>query len=375
VNKDLIQKLNESPTKVFIAATGGGSSFIGEYLKVSGGSKTILGFYVPYAQPLFDEFIGGKPDKYVSSVAARKLAVASYDKARKLGGNLGMGVSCSLTTGAGEREGRENWVHIAVHGANFTSIYDTRIDGTFSTREAQELFVARIMLEILAYESGFFPEFGKWEGKCYERHECKNATVCGLISNDEPTLVIDGPDEMSGKSIPDDLVVFGGSFNPYHAGHEEMAKIAGEITGSQVVLELCVKNVDKAGLDYIDILTRVKPLKDKYPVVITNTPLIIDKMRLLRKEFGQKSLTFVMGKDTWDRFLNPKYDSNIPALVSELGWNNVYGGIKFLVFGRNSSEFNPNHPAEQWRIKDSRAENFDVKVSSSAIRAGQVAKV
>ena len=101
---------------------------------------------------------------------------------------------------------------------------------------------------------------------------------------------------------------------------------------------------------------------------------MIDKMRLLRKEFGQKNLTFAMGKDTWDRFLNAKYDNNIPALVSELAWNNVYGGIKFLVFGRNSSEFDPNHPAEQWRIKDQRAENFDLKVSSSAIRAGQNAK-
>lgn len=375
MNKELIQKLNQSPTKVFIAATGGGSSFIGDYLQIPGGSQTILGFYVPYAQPLFDEFIGGKPDKYVSSVAARKLAVASYDKARKLGGNLGMGVSCSLTTGAGEREGRENWVHIAVHGANFTSIYDTRVDITFNTRQAQECFVARIMLEILAYESGFYPEFGKWEGECYERHECQSAELRKLMGTDEPTLLVDGPDQMNGKYIPHELVIFGGSFNPYHEAHEEIARMAGEITGSQVVLELCAKNVDKPGLDYIDLITRLKPVKDKYIVLITNAPLIIDKMRLLRKEFGKKSLTFVVGKDTWDRFLNPKYDQHIPVLVSELGWNNVYGGIKFLVFGRNASEFNPNHPAEQWRIKDSRAENFSMNVSSSAIRTGQLAKL
>lgn len=370
MNKDLIQKLNESQTKVFIAATGGGSSFIGDYLQIPGGSKTILGFYVPYAQPLFDEFIGGKPDKYVSSAAARKLAVASYDKAKKLGGNLGMGVSCSLTTGEGERWGRENWVHIAVHGANFTSIYDTRIDHTFSTRVGQEAFVARIMLDILAYESGLLPDFVKWEGGNYERHECKNSTLCGLMNGDTPSLIVDGPDEMNGKAIPDKLVVFGGSFNPYHTAHEEIAKIAGEITGGQVVLELCIKNVDKAGLDYIDILTRVRPLKDKYPVFITNTPLIMDKIRLLQKEYPSKNVTVVMGQDTWERFLNLKYDTNIPALVAEL----ASGNVEFLVFGRGGTAFDPSHPAEQWRIKDPRAENLRSNVSSREIRAGQNAK-
>jgi nicotinic acid mononucleotide adenylyltransferase len=374
MNKELIQKLNQSETKVFIAATGGGSSFIGDYLQIPGGSQTILGFYVPYAQPLFNQFIGGKPDKYVSSAAARKLAVASYDKAKKLGGNLGMGVSCSLTTGAGEREGRENWVHIAVHGANFTSIYDTRVDITFSTREAQEIFVARIMLEILAYESGFFPEFGRWEGECYERHECKSSAV-GVMNCELPALTFGNDNPVCADTLKNGYCVLGGSFNPYHEGHEKMAELAAEITGIPVVLELCTKNVDKAGLDYIDLKTRLEPIKDKYSVLITNTPLIINKMRLFREQFGNKSLTFVMGADTWERFLNPKYDQNIPALVTELAWNNVYGGLKFLVFGRNSSEFNPNHPAEQWRIKDSRAENFDVKVSSSAIRAGQMGKV
>lgn len=373
MNKELIQKLNESPTKVFIAATGGGSSFIGNYLSISGGSKTILGFYVPYAQALFDEFVGGKPDKYVSSEAVRKLAVASYDKAKKLGGNLGMGVSCSLTTGEGEREGRENWVHIAVHGANFTSIFSDRIEGTFHTREGQEAFVARMMLDVLAYESGLLPEFVKWEGECYERHE--DSTGAAMVMNvDTPVFTYMGNEDYN-IFLTSKKVIFGGSFNPFHEGHAAIVNLAEEITGSKVTLELCTKNVDKAGLDYFDLKARLEPIKDKYPVIITTTPLIMDKIRLLKTTCPKTEIVIVMGKDTWDRFLNPKYDQNIPALVTELAWNNVYGGIKFLVFGRNSGEFNPNHPAEQWRVKDSRAENFDVKVSSSAIRAGQSAKV
>lgn len=367
MNKDLIQKLNESPTKVFIAATGGGSSFIGDYLQIPGGSQTILGFYVPYAQPLFDEFIGGKPDKYVSSVGARKLAVAAYDKARKLGGTMGMGVSCSLTTGAGEREGRENWVHIAVHGANFTSIYGTRVDGTFNTRQAQECFVARIMLEILAYESGLYPEFGKWEGECYERHENKSSVIY-VMNGVSPTSTRIGAWTSPESIISKNYAILGGSFNPFHEGHEKMAELTAEITGLPVVLELCTKNVDKAGLDYIDLKTRLEPIKDKYPIIITNTPLIIDKIALLNeKRVNNNRIVIVMGKDTWNRFLHPNYDKDIQSIAARLEWFDV----EFLVFGRNGDTFDRHHPAEKWRIKDSRAENFSMNVSSSAIRAGQ----
>lgn len=371
MNKELIKKLNESPTKVFIAATGGGSSFIGEYLKVPGGSKTVLGFYVPYTQSLFDEFIGGKPDKYVSSVAARKLAVASYAKAKKLGGNFGMGVSCSLTTGAGEREGRENWVHIAVHGANFTSIYNERLDGAFGTREAQEAFVARIMLEILAHESGIYPEFGKWEAESYWRLE-NNSSAVGVMNAESPAFTFGNDEVIPVGTIKNSYCVLGGSFNPYHEAHDEMAKITMQITGLPVLLELCTKNVDKAGLDYIDLKTRLEPIKDEYPVIITNTPLIIDKIALLNEKRVNKSrIVIVMGKDTWNRFLHPNYDKDIQSIVARLEWFNV----EFLVFGRNGDTFDRHHPAEKWRIKDSRAENFNMNVSSSAIRAGQTAKL
>jgi nicotinic acid mononucleotide adenylyltransferase len=371
VNKELITKLNESPTKVFIAATGGGSSFIGDYLKIPGGSKTILGFLVPYAQALFDEFIGGKPDKYVSSVAARKLAVASYDKSRKLRGNLGMGVSCSLATGEGEREGRENWVHIAVHGSTFTSVYDTRIDHTFSTRNGQEAFVARIMLDILAYESGLLPDFIKWEGESYERHE--DTTGAAMVMNvDNPVFVYMGNEEYDTFKASK-KVILAGSFNPFHEAHAEMARLATEITGYPTVLELCTKNVDKAGLDYLDLKTRLEPIKDKYPIIITTTPLIMDKISLLKEtlKFGRGSIVFAMGKDTWNRFLNPKYDKDIQSIAMSLEWM----GVKFLVFGREGDSFDKHHPAEKWRIQDSRAENFDMKMRSSDIRAGQMARL
>ena len=139
------------------------------------------------------------------------------------------------------------------------------------------------------------------------------------------------------------------------------------------MLELCTKNVDKAGLDYLDLKTRLEPIKDKYPIIITTTPLIMDKISLLKEtlKFGRGSIVFAMGKDTWNRFLNPKYDKDIQSIAMSLEWM----GVKFLVFGREGDSFDKHHPAEKWRIQDSRAENFDMKMRSSDIRAGQMARL
>jgi nicotinic acid mononucleotide adenylyltransferase len=229
------------------------------------------------------------------------------------------------------------------------------------------------MLEILAYESGLLSDFIKWEGESYERHFSPNRGHEVMMNENISHYTASN---MSGVQnlASDHLVLFCGSFNPIHIAHKEIIDKAEDILGHRVALEISVKNVDKAGLDYFDIKSRSEALQE-YPLVFTNTPLIMDKIRLFKKERPYRKLTFVMGKDTWDRFLNPKYDQNIPSLVTELAWNNKMSGVSFLVFGRDGSPFNPHHPAEQFRIQNSEAERFTSNISSREIRAGQAGKL
>jgi hypothetical protein len=80
MNIEIVNKINESPYKCFVAITGGGASFISDYTKISGASKTIVGAIVPYDKTIFDNFVGIKMTEYSSPLSARKLALASYNQ-------------------------------------------------------------------------------------------------------------------------------------------------------------------------------------------------------------------------------------------------------------------------------------------------------
>lgn len=118
-----VKELQKCGKMFFVAATGGGTSFIGDFLKIPGGSQCIVGAYVPYAIEATNNFVGGKLDKYADANAARRLAVASYEQCFKLKPNenicVGVGVACSLVKDK-ERDGREHHINIAVHTFNQT---------------------------------------------------------------------------------------------------------------------------------------------------------------------------------------------------------------------------------------------------------------
>ena len=68
MNIDIVRKINDSPYKAFIAIVGGGQSFIGDYLKIGGASKTIVGAIVPYDKFIFEKFVGQKMTEFQTIV-------------------------------------------------------------------------------------------------------------------------------------------------------------------------------------------------------------------------------------------------------------------------------------------------------------------
>jgi nicotinic acid mononucleotide adenylyltransferase len=372
---DTINKINNSGYKFFITATGGGTSFIGDYLSVPGGSKAILGFYVPYSQQLFDEFIGGKPDKYVSSEAARKLAMASFEKAASLGNFVdrfqcvGVGVTASLSTGPGEREGRKHFVYIAIQTFSETWTIGFEIVGE---RAAEEKFVSESifaeMCNLILDREGF----EKDRGVRASLIELKNAGAGGgspvapllieMFNGNLDILNVNGQINKESSLLP----VFPGSFNPLHEGHKEILNIAERALGVRPVLEISIKNVDKPPLDFVSIEERIEGSKGE-AVLLTTTPKIFDKIKLLQESYPEKKLVFVMGLDTWKRFLDPKYDGTGAEIQAKIDY--IKGaGVKFLVFGRGGEgPFYPHHCYPQM-IECEEAYNFNMSISSSEIR-------
>ena len=121
-----------------------------------------------------------------------------------------------------------------------------------------------------------------------------------------------------------------GSFNPLHRGHRMMKQIAEKTLGREVQYELCIHNVDKATLNYIELRNRVEQFAPG-EYVLTNAPKFVDKATDLNND---SSATFVIGVDTLKRIVSPTYYGDQVTLRDDSIKELLRVGTKFLVFGR-----------------------------------------
>ena len=367
--REIAAELNALPGKVFVVATGAGATF-GEFFVVPGASKTLLGFFVPYDQHFFDEF-AGKPDSYASPDAARKLAVAAYYKAKickKQDSSefvYGIGAACSIAT-TPERAGRQHKIHVALHGEGFTEVWDLILDQGLS-REEEETAVRNLILEAVCrakgvtYTSNAFQLRGVVSFNC----DIAQATISeeGLVEEGDPPFL-----QLYHASFPNPpcleqgarVVLFPGSFNPFHEGHQAMYDLATQILGQKPLPELSVRNADKPPLDYMSLNERVEGLQHT-GVVLTRASKMIDKVRLFRK-WGVSAVTFVVGADTWQRILDPRFLE--PGELEEFAETDT----KFLVFGRGDASIMATSDLRNLMIESEKARSFNRPVSSTSIR-------
>ncbi|MEX2489693.1 MAG: hypothetical protein WD356_09240, partial [Pseudomonadales bacterium] len=122
--------------------------------------------------------------------------------------------------------------------------------------------------------------------------------------------------------------IFPGTFSPLHQGHQEIARIAKELLGTEVTMEISVFNVDKTPLDYIEMARRLQNVGEQFEMVFTHAPTFLDKARLF------PGTTFVVGIDTMERIVSPRYYQNSEKRRDEALTEIRDLGNRFLVFGR-----------------------------------------
>ncbi|MGL6196535.1 MAG: hypothetical protein ACRC2T_17105, partial [Thermoguttaceae bacterium] len=129
--------------------------------------------------------------------------------------------------------------------------------------------------------------------------------------------------------------IFAGSFAPIHSGHIRMIEIGEERLQNRVALEIAVRNVDKAPLDYIEIGNRLKQIEKNrtgQAVWLTRTVRFIDKSQLFREA------TFLVGADTLERIGAQKYYGNNHSVLMDVMRRITYYGCRFLVFARRNKD-------------------------------------
>ena len=118
-----------------------------------------------------------------------------------------------------------------------------------------------------------------------------------------------------------------------------MAKIARELLGSRVALELSVFNVDKPPLDYLEVSHRLAQFSSDQTVWLTRAPTFVEKADLF------PGATFIVGADTIVRIADPKYYGGNPT-ARDAALAHIAGQrCRFLVFGRLMD----NGPSSQFR--------------------------
>lgn len=352
---DVVRSINESPFKIVMAITGGGSGAIHELLRHGGGSYTLLEVIIPYNQSSFRRYVNGAPDKYCSQEAARDLAMASFLRAIDLARDnlhnlIGVGVTCSLQKPAGERPDREHKAYIAFQCFNHTATIEidikTEIGGN-KTREEEEDFVSGLIISTLhnhICSNGQLPYHSAKLSVAGDRYGCLDL----LLSNaNYITVNLSKPETgFLSSSEASHKVIFPGSFNPIHGTHLRMAEESARLLGSKIAFEVCIKNIDKPALNFQSIEERVRSicdiLRDKEyadNMILSAAPTFQEKAELF------PGATFVVGWDTFSRISDPKYYNGEDGFLRAIDRFQSLN-IRFIVYHRIIDGISSMHNAD-----------------------------
>jgi nicotinic acid mononucleotide adenylyltransferase/nicotinamide mononucleotide (NMN) deamidase PncC len=329
----------DSGHKFVLAISGGGQEIIGNLTRHGGMSACLLEAIVPYSPPAFYKLVGGKPDQIVSPEAARAAAMACYLRGVDYdctGKVFGLAATSALVKPDGEREGRKHRICMAIQDWQRTLDVQVVLGDTGRDREDEEFVASRCIREALKWGCYIF---GDVQRQLTDKDEVfvKSATASAELSelvHKRTNLWWSNNYRGEGRAI------FPSSCNPIHEGHLAIIRDAAQRLGCQVDVELCIRNADKPPLDYLTIEDRTHRFLGLYKTestiggfVLTNKPLFFDKAKLF------PGATFIIGADTLDRILDPKYyvRREIDILRGLQGMYDLKNG--FLVYPRKG--YNP----------------------------------
>src|SRR3984893_1105372 len=286
--QQLISALHASGRKAALAITGGGSGAVGELLRVPGGSRLLI------------------PAQACSADTAIAMARSARGRAARLvpadADPVGLGASAALVSDR-PRKG-EHRFHIAfADSARIAHCTGVMAKGR-RDRASEEDLVSRAIILWLAHACGIAapsPRSLLDADENFAETPVAAVDVIDRLLAGEVDRVTAQPDGQLMLSAPRPSVLLPGSFNPMHAGHVLLARVAEDFRQQPSAFEISVTNVDKPPLEGRTVRHRHRQFAWKSPVELTRAPTFVEKSRLFPRT------TFVIGADTAERLVAPKY--------------------------------------------------------------------
>ena len=335
---DIIVKLHAAPPKAVLIAAGAGSSALAWLLSVPGASRTLLEARVPYGRGAMMDLLGSEPEQYVSPTTARDMARAAYRRGLLLREDDSpiVGIACTAAIATDRARRGADRACIAAWDADRLLAANLTLKKEQRDRAGEEEVFSRLLIQIMAQAFGLDVNLplGLTAAEVPEITTAAHPGPIGRLLAGEVDAVIcrsDGqlePVERAAVVGAAGLAVLPGSFSPLHYGHRELARVAGEMTGLEVVYELSVVNVDKPPLAAAEIQRRVAQFAGQNRLALTRARTFREKADLFPGSI------FVIGWDTLIRLIDPKYyGGSEGAMLTALA--EIWAlGCRFLVAGR-----------------------------------------
>ena len=372
----LVDRIHTTPTKVVLFVTGGGLGVFETLTHRGGGSATLLSGLIPYDTQETIELLGHQPEKLVSEEATRAMAMVAFERALKLSKGeypvIGVAVSSVLQKTPYERAGRKHFVYAVLQTDTKTvscvlnlgegvaepnlldfdkyptvSSRNVAKESGVTTRMSEEAITASLILNLIAEGCGVEERvslgYNLEDDLTRRESTLQGISVSRLLNgpavpfdchdNDGPigdivalpnlSWMTEKTQEWHGRMI------FPGSFNPYHKGHEEMCWLAMDMGRGDIEFEISIGNVDKPVLDLLTLEERLQNFchggnaHGPTRVWVSNAPTFAEKC----EEYP--GALFICGYDTAKRICDPKYGDLRTAFQTMRDHD-----VRFLVFGR-----------------------------------------